>query len=110
MGWANIPLSYHAGLWVVDIETLMLWDWKKGRIGLSPTWRLRLVITYLTEDGVPLDSSYYDFGWTPFLWAVEYHEGYTYLSCITTGLYIVQLDIDAPGGIPLNHSRQNVSE
>ena len=37
----------------------------------------------------------------PFLWAAEYHDGYTYLSCITTGLYIVQLDIDAPYGIPL---------
>ena len=49
-------------------------------------------------DGEPLDSSYYDFGWTPFIWAAEYHEGYTYLSCITTGLYIVQLDNDKPYG------------
>jgi hypothetical protein len=48
-----------------------------------------------------LDSAYYDFGWTPFIWAAEYHKGYTYLSCITTGLYIVQLDIDQPYGIPL---------
>ena len=47
-------------------------------------------------DGQPLESAFYDFGWTPFLWAAEYHEGYTYLSCITSGLYIVQLDIDAP--------------
>ena len=47
-------------------------------------------------DGTPLDSSFYDFGWTPFLWAAEYHNGYTYLSCITSGLYIVQLDLDVP--------------
>ena len=31
-----------------------------------------------------------------FLWAAEYHDGYTYLSCITSGLYIAQLDIDVP--------------
>ena len=49
-------------------------------------------------DGAPLDSSFYDFGWTPFLWAAEYHDGYTYLSSITSGLYIVQLDIDSPYG------------
>jgi len=47
-------------------------------------------------DGVILDSAYYDFEWIPFLWAAEYHKGYTYLSCITTGLYIIQLDIDVP--------------
>ena len=47
-------------------------------------------------DGEALESQYYDFGWTPFIWAAEYHKGYTYLSCITTGLYIVQLDIDKP--------------
>ena len=52
-------------------------------------------------DGAPLDSSYYDFGWTPFLWTAEPYKGYTYLSCITTGLYVVQLDIDAPYGKPL---------
>ncbi len=46
--------------------------------------------------GEPLDSDFYDFGWIPFLWAAEYHDGYTYLSCITSGLYIVQLDIDIP--------------
>ena len=48
------------------------------------------------EMGVPLDSSYYDFGWVPFLWAAEYHNGYTYVSCITSGLYVLQLDIDKP--------------
>ena len=51
-------------------------------------------------NGAPLDSSYYDFGWTPFIWAAEHYKGYTYLSCITTGLYIVQLDIDEPYGNP----------
>ena len=53
-------------------------------------------------DGAPLDSSYYDFGWTPFIWAAEHYKGYTYLSCITTGLYIVQLDIDEPYGNPVS--------
>jgi len=51
-----------------------------------------------SQDGVAPDSSFYDFGWTPFLWAAEHHEGYTYLSCITSGMYIVQLDIDKPYG------------
>ncbi|MBK54901.1 MAG: hypothetical protein CMB51_03130 [Euryarchaeota archaeon] len=47
-------------------------------------------------DGEPLASVSYEFGWVPFLWAVEHHEGRTYASCISTGLYIVQLDIDKP--------------
>ena len=95
--------SYHAGLWVVDIETLFL-------LGLDPEMNrteghMLATIGYNLPhglDGEPLDSAYYDFGWTPFIWAAEYHEGYTYLSCITTGLYIVQLDIDIPYGRPLN--------
>ncbi len=95
--------SYHAGLWVVDIETLFL-------LGLNPEMNrteghMLATIGYNLphgRDGEPLDSAYYDFGWTPFIWAAEYHEGYTYLSCITTGLYIVQLDIDIPYGRPLN--------
>ena len=49
-----------------------------------------------TEDGTPLDSAFYDFGWVPFIWAVEHHNGITYASCITTGLYTMQLDIDLP--------------
>ena len=35
--------------------------------------------------------------WTSFqkfLRALEFHEGKTYASCISTGLYILQLDID----------------
>lgn len=95
--------SYHAGLWVVDIETLFL-------LGLNPEMNrteghMLATIGYNLphgRDGEPLDSAYYDFGWTPFIWAAEYHEGYIYLSCITTGLYIVQLDIDIPYGRPLN--------
>ncbi len=94
--------SYHAGLWVMDIETLMakgLEDGNKSDVHMSAT-----VGYHLSHgaDGEPLDSAYYDFGWTPFIWAAEYHKGYTYLSCITTGLYIVQLDIDQPYGIPLD--------
>lgn len=94
--------SYHAGLWIVDIETLMIRgldiDANRTEIHLEAT------IGYHIShgiDGQPLDSAYYDFGWTPFIWAAEYHKGYTYLSCITTGLYIVQLDIDKPYGLPL---------
>ena len=94
--------SYHAGLWVMDIETLMaagLEDGNKSDAHMAAT-----VGYHLSHgaDGEPLDSAYYDFGWTPFIWAAEYHKGYTYLSCITTGLYIVQLDIDQPYGIPLD--------
>ena len=36
------------------------------------------------------------FGWVPYLWAVEHHNGITYSSCISTGLYVTQLDIDIP--------------
>ena len=88
--------SYHAGLWVIDIESMMLaglGDENKTEVHAKST--IGYHISH-AEDGEPLDSSYYDFGWTPFIWAAEYHEGYTYLSCITTGLYIVQLDIDRP--------------
>ena len=94
--------SYHAGLWVMDIETLMAAGLEDGN--KSDTHMAATVGYHLSHgaDGEPLDSAYYDFGWTPFIWAAEYHEGYTYLSCITTGLYIVQLDIDRPYGIPLD--------
>jgi hypothetical protein len=94
--------SYHAGLWIVDIETLMLRGLDID--GNRTETHFEATIGYHIShgiDGQPLDSAYYDFGWTPFIWAAEYHKGYTYLSCITTGLYIVQLDIDKPYGLPL---------
>jgi hypothetical protein len=89
--------SYHAGLWVVDIETLIAAN-VDGGINKTVVHTDSTVGYHLPhgEDGAELESQYYDFGWTPFLWAAEYHDGYTYLSCITTGLYIVQLDIDQP--------------
>jgi|TARA_B110000914_G_scaffold223577_1_gene239366 hypothetical protein len=89
--------SYHAGLWIIDIETLMLEGKNpdKNRTEVHSVSTIGYHIPH-GQDGTPLDSSYYDFGWTPFIWAAEYHNGYTYLSCITTGLYIVQLDIDKP--------------
>ncbi|MBG17878.1 MAG: hypothetical protein CMB77_05950 [Euryarchaeota archaeon] len=93
---ARIYLShYHAGLWIIDVETLMAADSTMNRTVL---YRDATVGYHLPhgQDGVPLDSSYYDFGWVPFLWAAEYHDGFVYLSCITSGLYIVQLDIDRP--------------
>ena len=48
------------------------------------------------EDGQVLGSDFYDFSWVPYLWAVEHHNGLTYSSCISTGLYVTQLDIDKP--------------
>ncbi len=87
---------YHSGVWVLDVETLMkygLEDENKTVVYAEST-----VGYYLPHgaDGVILDSAYYDFEWIPFLWAAEYHNGYMYSSCITTGLYITQLDIDKP--------------
>ncbi len=89
--------SYHAGLWIIDIETLML-EGKDPNSNRTDVHSASTIGYHLPhgQDGIPLSSSYYDFGWTPFIWAAEYHNGYTYLSCITTGLYIVQLDIDKP--------------
>ena len=89
--------SYHAGLWIVDIETLML-EAKNTNLNRTEVHSVSTIGYHLPhgQDGTPLSSSYYDFGWTPFIWAAEYHNGYVYLSCITTGLYIVQLDIDKP--------------
>tara|TARA_B100001778_G_scaffold207194_1_gene171225 strand:+ start:377 stop:2119 length:1743 start_codon:yes stop_codon:yes gene_type:complete len=89
--------SYHAGLWIVDIETLML-EAKNPNLNRTEVHSVSTIGYHLPhgQDGTPLSSSYYDFGWTPFIWAAEYHNGYVYLSCITTGLYIVQLDIDKP--------------
>jgi len=89
--------SYHAGLWIVDIETLML-EAKNPDLNRTEVHSVSTIGYHLPhgQDGTPLSSSYYDFGWTPFIWAAEYHNGYVYLSCITTGLYIVQLDIDKP--------------
>ncbi len=89
--------SYHAGLWIIDIETLML-EGRNSELNRTEVHSVSTIGYHLPhgQDGIPLSSSYYDFGWTPFIWAAEYHNGYTYLSCITTGLYIVQLDIDKP--------------
>ena len=89
--------SYHAGLWIIDIETLML-EGKNSDLNRTEVHSASTIGYHIPhgQDWSPLSSSYYDFGWTPFIWAAEYHNGYTYLSCITTGLYIVQLDIDKP--------------
>ena len=86
--------NYHTGLWILDVETLM----SGGGVYNSSEMNAAAVAGYYLPhgaDGTPLDSSFYDFGWTPFLWTAEYYKGYIYLSCITSGLYIVQLDLDA---------------
>ena len=96
---------YHGGMWIVDVETLIA----AGHSGqdMNSTNMEATLAFYLphgSEYGEPLDSAYYDFGWIPFLWAVEYHDGYAYMSCITSGLYIAQLDIDKPyRGVLLNN-------
>ena len=80
-------------MWVIDVETLVAPTNPDDRIA---THFEATVGWYLPhgEDGTPLDSSFYDFGWVPFLWAVEHHNGITYASCISTGLYIIQLETD----------------
>ena len=85
--------NYHTGLWVLDVETLMI-----GNGYIDNTYSDATVAYYLPHgaDGEPLPSQFYDFGWVPFLWTSEYYNGYVYLSCITSGLYIVQLDLDVP--------------
>ena len=96
-GWdARLYVShYHAGLWVLDIETLVSPTNPDDRIG---TYAEATVGWFLPhgDDGIVLESDFYEFSWVPFLWAVEHHNGITYASCISTGLYVVQLDIDIP--------------
>jgi len=86
--------NYHTGLWVLDLETLMAPPVEN----MTDLHFVATVGYYLPHgaDGQPLDSAFYDFGWVPFLWTAEYYKGYIYLSCITSGLYIVQLDLDVP--------------
>ena len=69
-----------------------------GNSHFDDTYSKATVAYYLPHgaDGEPLPSQFYDFGWVPFLWTSEYYNGYVYLSCITSGLYIVQLDVDVP--------------
>ena len=96
-GWdGRLYIShYHAGLWVLDVETLVAPtnpdDRRATNFEATVGW-------YLPhgEDGTELQSSFYDFGWVPFLWAVEHHNGLTYASCISTGLYVIQLEADLP--------------
>ena len=96
---------YHGGMWIVDVETMI----QAGYIGqdrneTNMESTIGFYLPHGSEYGVPLDSQYYDFGWIPFLWAAEYHDGYAYMSCITSGLYIAQLDIDKPyRGVLMNN-------
>ena len=86
---------YHAGLWVLDIETLVSPTNPDDRFG---TYAEATVAWFLPhgDNGIILESDFYEFSWVPFLWAVEHHNGITYASCISTGLYVMQLDIDIP--------------
>jgi hypothetical protein len=49
-----------------------------------------------TLDGEEIQSQFYNFAWAPYIWAVEQYEGRIYASCISTGLFIFELDIDKP--------------
>ena len=86
--------NYHSGLWVIDLETMMAPPFEN----MTEQSFAATVSYYLPHgaDGAPLDSDFYDFGWIPNLWTAEYYKGYVYLSCITSGLYVVQLDLDMP--------------
>lgn len=87
--------SYHAGVWVVDVETLLANDLQMNRTELHTISTVGYYIPH-GEDGEPLDSQFYDFGWSPNIWGVEHHEGVIYASCISNGLYVIMLDIDEP--------------
>ena len=97
-GWdGRLYIShYHAGLWIVDVETIIATGNSDNRNNSHLSSTVAYILPQNNAYGEPLDSNFYDFGWIPFLWAAEYHDGYTYLSCITSGLYIAQLDIDIP--------------
>jgi hypothetical protein len=86
--------NYHSGLWIIDLETMMAPPFEN----MTEQSFAATVGYYLPHgaDGQPLDSDFYDFGWIPNLWTVEYYKGYIYMSCITSGLYIAQLDLDVP--------------
>jgi hypothetical protein len=96
---------YHGGMWIVDVETLIHSGFSgQDRNDTNMEATLGFYMPHGGEYGEPLDSQYYDFGWIPFLWAVEYHDGYAYASCITSGLYVAQLDIDKPyRGVLMNN-------
>ena len=97
-GWdGRLYIShYHAGLWIIDVESVIATGPSEDRNASHLSSTVAYILPQNGEYGEPLDSNFYDFGWIPFLWAAEYHKGYTYLSCITSGLYIAQLDIDIP--------------
>ena len=70
--------SYHAGLWIIDIER-----WVSIGTEFNHSNFLEATVAYYVphgKDGSPPPSSFYDFGWTPFLWAAEYDKGFVYLS------------------------------
>jgi len=97
--------NYHSGVWVLDVETMIargIVDQSDGEISDEErrATDLATVVGYYVphgpEDGTELPQEYYDHGFTPMLWTTEWHEGYTYVSCGTSGLYVIQLDIDKP--------------
>ena len=96
-GWdGRLYIShYHAGLWVIDVETLVDPTNPDDRTATNFEATVGWYLPH-GEDGTEIQSSFYSFSWSPFLWAVEHHNGLTYASCISTGLYIVQLEADLP--------------
>jgi hypothetical protein len=96
-GWdGRLYIShYHAGAWIVDLETMIALDDSMNRTERLNEETIGFIIPSYA-DGTMLESQFYNFDHSPYIWAAEYYDGYTYLSCISTGLYIVQLDIDVP--------------
>jgi hypothetical protein len=96
---------YHGGLWIIDVETLIAAGHSgQSRNDTNVAATIGFYLPHGGESGEPMGSEFYDFGWIPFIWTAEYYSGYTYMSGITSGLYITQLDIDQPyEGVLLNN-------
>jgi hypothetical protein len=84
-------------LWIIDVETLIAAGHSgQSRNDTNVAATIGFYLPHGGESGEPMGSEFYDFGWIPFIWTAEYYGGYTYMSGITSGLYITQLDIDQP--------------
>jgi len=86
---------YHAGVWVLDVETLIAPE-STTRVDIHFEATVGYFLPMGDLDGEEIQSQFYNFAWAPYIWAVEQYEGRIYASCISTGLFILELDIDKP--------------
>ena len=86
---------YHAGVWILDLETLIAPE-SINRVDIHFEATVGYFLPMGDLDGEEIQSQFYNFAWAPYIWAVEQYEGRIYASCISTGLYILELDIDKP--------------